>query len=477
MVQDSREVRRIRSKVARAIGLRFAVLVLTGWLLVWGLLVIILRTTLTISSQSLLWGLLGIPVAIVAGIVIARRRTPSEKSIRALLDHYGGYGGLLMSAEEAELGGWTLPKSRGDLLSVRWDGRRQFGVLLCSAAFVLTGFLLPSRMLNTASANRLEVSAEVEKLAQQLEVLKEELVLPPDRAKSLEDALSKLHETAQGNDPGKTWEAMDHLEQALTQAAMEAADQASKDARSSASAEEIANALRTAHDQMGAEELTEAMKLLAKAVNELRDESDLIDQELSEALSEALKEKLEKGELTPEDLEELAKALGECKGGKLSKLRQLANAKLIDPSALKACEGECQINPDALAEILAKCEGEKSVGICLASGPRPSRGGISRGRGDAAMTWSNGTDREGLEFKEQALPPGAVASLKEAQLQAISVGNPESDQPRGDSTGGGLDISTAGSGSARTQIILPEHRKAVQRYFSRPGRDKPSLPY
>lgn len=474
MVQDSREIRSTRLKIATAIGLKWGILVLTGWLLVWGLLVIILRMALAISPEPLLWGLLGIPVAVVAGILIAQKRAPSEQSIRALLDHHGAYGGLLMSSEEADLGGWTLPKPVSQQLKVRWDGGRQLGVLLGAVAFVLIGFMLPARMLNMATANRLEVSAEVEELSEQLEVLKEENVLPPDRAKSLEEALSQLLETAQGNDPGKTWEAMDHLERALSQAGLEAAEQAARDARNSAANEEIAQALNSAHDQMGEEALTEAMSLLAKSVNDLRDESELIDQELSEALSKELMEKLEKGELTPEDLEELAKALGECKGGKLGKLGKLANAKLIDPSKLKQCEGECKIDPDALAAILAKCEGGNGVGQCLASSSRPGRGGISRGRGDAAMTWTGGTDRDGLEFKEKALPPGAVTSLKDAQLQAISIGNPESDQPSGDSTGGALDLSAAGSGSARTQVILPEHRKAVQRYFSRKGAEKTS---
>ena len=98
---------------------------------------------------------------------------------------------------------------------------------------------------------------------------------------------------------------------------------------------------------------------------------------------------------------------------------------------------------------------------------RPGRGGINRGRGDAAMTWQKDVNKDNAAFKEKVLPPAAAASLKQSQLVGISVGDPTSSKPGGGSAGGALGSAQAGGGEARTQTILPEHEKTVQRYFNR----------
>jgi hypothetical protein len=97
----------------------------------------------------------------------------------------------------------------------------------------------------------------------------------------------------------------------------------------------------------------------------------------------------------------------------------------------------------------------------------PGRGGVSRGRADAAMTWSQGAEKGDAEFKEKVLPPSAAASLKDSRLAGVSVGDPTAKEPGGGSSGGVLGSARAGGGEARSQLILPEHRKSVQRYFER----------
>jgi hypothetical protein len=80
-----------------------------------------------------------------------------------------------------------------------------------------------------------------------------------------------------------------------------------------------------------------------------------------------------------------------------------------------------------------------------------------------------------VAFKEKVLPP-AAGSLKDSQLQGVSVGDPTADKPGEQSAGGALDVSTAGRGSARTQVILPEHRKVIGRYFAREPATKTKAP-
>ena len=101
---------------------------------------------------------------------------------------------------------------------------------------------------------------------------------------------------------------------------------------------------------------------------------------------------------------------------------------------------------------------------------------VNRGRGDAAMTWTDGTNRDDLAFQEKVLPPAAVASLKDSRLQGISVGDPTAAEPSEAGAGGSLDVSTAGRGSARTQVILPEHKQDHRRYFAREPAHKVQAP-
>ena len=472
MTDHRRVIANTRARIGAVLGLRTAVTVLSAWLLAWGTIVFVLRGALLVSREPLLWGLLGVVAAAIVGTVVAVRRRPSAETVRALLDSHWRCGGLLMAAGDVDTGAWPIDLPASAYPRVHWQGRRQCGILLGCTAFLLAGFLMPASFFGEMGPRRLLIGAEVDKLADKVELLKDEKFLPPERAKSLELAIEQLRNDASGNDPAKTWEAMDHLEQSVAKASAEAAENAARDAEKAAKAEELAAALDKARDQMAGQDLTEAMSLFAHDMQQALEDNEL----LADDLSEALKEQCEKGELDPQQLAELAKALGKCKSCDLAKLRKLVNARMIDASLLERCQGQCEIDPEALAELLVKCQGSAALGQCIGQCNKPGRGSVTRGRGDAAMTWTDGANRDDMAFKEKVLPPGAVASLKDSRLQGISVGDPTAAQPGEVSAGGSLDASTAGRGSARTQVILPEHKKVVQRYFSREPAGKSSTP-
>ncbi|HEX4142773.1 MAG TPA: hypothetical protein VHY91_04410 [Pirellulales bacterium] len=463
MTDHQRVVASVRAQIGAILGLRAAVAVLSGWLVVWGTAVLVLRGLLLVPREPLLWGLVGVVAAAIVGGVVAVRRRPSVDAIRAMLDAHWRCGGLLMATGNVDMGGWPVELPSAAEPSVHWHGGRQCGILLCCAAFLFASFFVPARFLGELGSHRLLVGAEVERLAEKVELLKEEKILPPQRAKSLEVALEQLQQEASGSDPAKTWEAMDHLEQSIAQASAEAAEDAARNAEKAAKAEELATALDMAQGQMSAQELTEAMSILAKEVKRAADDDSLV----AETLSQELEEDCEKGSLKPDQLADLAQALGKCKGADLEKLRKLAGARMIDPALLELMEGQCDIDPAALAELLSQSETSMDLEELLAELNQAGRGGVDRGRGDAAMTWADGIDRGDVEFQEKILPPGALASLKDSQVQGISVGDPTADKPSETSAGGSLDVATAGRGSARTRVILPEHRKVIQRYFAR----------
>ncbi len=179
------------------------------------------------------------------------------------------------------------------------------------------------------------------------------------------------------------------------------------------------------------------------------------------------------------------KALSECKECEEAKIARLVKARLVDADELDRCKaaGECEAKEVVVALARAKQGGSQSgspadtedlaaflAGQQSTSDERPGlpgRGGTSRGPAPAAMTWTEGAKQDDAAFKAKVLAPGAAASLKDSRLAGISSGDPTADKAGGGSSGGALNAAQAGGGEARTQVILPEHERTVERYFER----------
>ncbi|MHB1421728.1 MAG: hypothetical protein ACYC3I_00750 [Gemmataceae bacterium] len=84
------------------------------------------------------------------------------------------------------------------------------------------------------------------------------------------------------------------------------------------------------------------------------------------------------------------------------------------------------------------------------------------------MTWGKPGSEDGFKFKEEVLPPGALDALKSTPIQEARGGGVIHKKSSEASSSGALQGAEAGSGSANTQVILPRHRAAVERYFERP---------
>jgi hypothetical protein len=351
MTAHEQAVRRFSRRLAGLLVFRRALGFATAWLFVWGTAVLALRAALAVAPWPLLWGLAGLAPCAAIAFLAARRRLPSLAAVRALLDQQSRSGGLLMAGAEQPLGGWEQALPPLTLPEVRWHGRRAWLMLAAAIGFVLLAFLVPQRLADLGSGPRLEVDRDVAKLAEQIEVLKEEKILEPTRAEDLEKQLDKVRDEARGRDPAKTLDALDHLDNQTKKAAREAAEEAARKSEKLAQAESLAQALLRAGDKLDPKLRAEAMAELSARAEKATAENDLAD--LDPDLAEALK----KGSLSAKDLEKLAEALKNCKGGLGKRLARLAKAGLLDPDALSKCDkaGECK--GEALAEYLKQCKG------------------------------------------------------------------------------------------------------------------------
>jgi hypothetical protein len=458
-----RLVSRLRFRLGRILVLRECLTLAIVWIMLWAATVVGLRAAFRVDRPVFLWGLPGLALVAVAGILLAVRRLPSPAALRAALDRHGRLGGLLMAAGDTDIGRWSRELTSVPEPALRWRPGRQVMLLAGSIAFLLAALLVPDRVL-PAGAKSLEIGGEIQKLAEKLQVLKEEQILPPDRVEALENDLASIRREALGTDPGKTMEAIDHLDRSFSKAAADAAEQAIQDTHAASRVQELAEALQAVQGQLDPKQFAEAMKEMAKLAEQAAEEGNL----LAESLSEELKDGLREGELTEEQLRALAEALGECKACQQAKLGKLVEAQLIDGDILILLTEAGEFDPDALIEAILQCEDGDELAVLLASMGLPGRGGITRGPAPpAAMIWQDPVAKEDAAFQEKVLPPGAVASLKESRLAGISAGDPTAAQPSGGSAGGALAAAQAGGGEAQTQVILPQHEKTVQRYFTR----------
>jgi hypothetical protein len=464
-------VRSLRRRLAAFLVLRRALALLALWLFLWGTAVLILRVSAGLSPLTLLWGLAAAPLFLALAAFLALRQVPGRTALCAALDRSGGCGGLLMAAEEQPLGDWQRAAPPPGRLRVRWQGGRTGTVFLSGLAFVAVALLLPDSLTTPApAAHALEIGREADKLAEKVALLKEEKIFEPERADTLKEKLEQLKREASGSNPVKTLEALDHVEKQATDAAREAAEKAAQKAEELAKGEALAEALQKSGDALDQKVKAEALAELGALAKKAAGDKGAAGKQLDPELMKALKD----GKLRPEQLEAIAAALKVGKGelGKL--VEKLAKARLIDPELMRKCEGACKAcDSAALAKFLKECKGKCSVADALKACNRPGRGGVNEGPGAAELTFGDKTTEAGAKFKEEALPPAELQALKQSNLLGTSREAPDKEKG-GPSRPGALAGAKAGGGSAQTQVILPRHRPAVERYFERPGRQKAS---
>ena len=81
------------------------------------------------------------------------------------------------------------------------------------------------------------------------------------------------------------------------------------------------------------------------------------------------------------------------------------------------------------------------------------------------MTWKEESSDAGAKFKEEVLPPSS--RLSDAQFVGVSRSAPDLSGENAVAEHGALAGAQGSGGGANSQIILPEHKQTVQRFFKR----------
>ena len=404
---------------------------------------VLIGGTILLSRQSGVvlppWsaGIVAAAVILVAA-VRARRRLPSRADVVALIDARSRLGGLLMAGEVLPLGAWRTPVAA--VPRVVWQGRRMTVVCALCALFALGAAFLPTR--ETVTSAKLALGADVDRLQQRIELLREEQLLPAERAEAMTATLEQLRAEAAGEDPARAWETLDTIDEATARTARDAAEASVEKAEDLTRSEVMAMALQSeeldpAAREAGRKDFAEAQNVPSTA-------------------------------LTPEQLQAIAESAKKGKAALRATLQKLSDAGLIDPKALRAFERAAEAgNRSELARFLKdNATGTRlidSIGEYCRGAP-----GVSRGRADAPLFFGEETGRGG-EFQEQTLPAASAASLANSEVVALSAAAPSNERAER-STGGTLTNAQTGGGSALTPAVQPRHRGTVRRFFERNDR-------
>ena len=437
--------------------MRLAVQLATVWFFAWGVVVLALRI---FGVQNLYWLTMGLPMvaplALLASWRAKKQRAPLAK-IRASYDQINACGGIIMSAESLDVGEWMTQLPAVAAPKLRWRSGRAFLLLSSSAVFVLITLILPDRLTHFPGRRPLEIGQIVGQLHAEVSVLAQEKIMDAPKAAELQKQLSQLQNDSLGYDPGKTWEALDHIKQSDSDEARQAAQEALDKTTSLTEAETLAKAMEQASDSgMAATTASQAAQDLASMLGAAKLEDGLLNVQIPQALLAGL------NGLNKQQLENLLQGLESNKGLLNMDISNLANLKMIDPAELANLRsaGVCD-DPNALAEYLCTCTNGCKLALCM----RPGKGGPGGGGPEAPMTWSDGASEKDLKFQEHALPTSP--HLSQAQLVGVGKAAPQLSGNDVSTQHGALNNTVAGGGAANGRVILPEQRQAVQTYFKR----------
>jgi hypothetical protein len=209
-------------------------------------------------------------------------------------------------------------------------------------------------------------------------------------------------------------------------------------------------------------------KLTAEALGELAGllgKNDINLKQLADHLNPELIKALGQQKLDPEQLKKLSDVLRHTSADLARQMEKLHKAGLIDAETLSRCRraGECDC--EGLASFLRD---NKQFSLTdLKSLCKGGKGGVTRGPGAAPLTWRKPNGKDEAQFKEEVLPPGAVDAMRSTSLQEVRGKNIVHRKTADPAASGALARASAGSGSANTEVLLPRHRAAVERYFER----------
>ena len=469
----NRAVSLMRRRLLVVLSVRFFCLSGAATLFSAGAVLVVLQATRILTP---LWAVslpaAALLLAAAAAWLLARRQLPSRAQLVTLLDsRCPEGGGLVCALQELPIGDWERRIQLPELPRISCELGRRVAVLLLAFAFVGASFMTPSLQREEVTVTRLDVTAEVDRAREQLELLNDEQLIPELEKDELLEELSQLEENALGLDPVKSFEALDHLSRTLQNQLMNAELRTMNAQNQLEMVEQLTELVEAAAASMPEEELGEALSELDQLMEKLREKEPLLDRKgggsgdgsFAESGTAGMKEQ---NALTQQELENLQQKLQEqlAKNGGSQK----GNGQ---KGAGKAGRGN-QASMEKLQQFLAangmakRQSGMNSKLNTMCQGMMPGNGGIGKGPGAAPLTFERRDLSGDNHFEELMLPPGAL-DWRDSVVVGVTAAEAKANEDSAPAGHGALEGVAAGVRERRGQTLQPRHRAAVGNYFER----------
>lgn len=415
-------------------------------------------------TANLIWLTLLIPVVGIVAYVLARRGFIDNEKILAIADERFHADGLLVTAAEVDLGpwqDWLKRKTEADpawLNLPRWNLKFIFSRLTPCVIFLLMTSFLPQRTPDTGPLADLRIHVTGE-LQRTLETLDEAGLLDPVRRDLFSEQIEQLREDAERHFGASDWETADAIREMMSVEAQKRSD----DLRTAS--EMTRQALAMLDNDIGVPEvefdedaimrrIKEAAELLDLARVSLGEESRSRDEDMhkgetvyGEESGDALKRQIARQQ---QHLRRSAEELSE----RLDNMMSRADGKMAEADEAGSSRDGQPGGPES--DQFARDDHERE------EPGDPGAGGISKGPGEAPMTWGDEGPRAEL-FEEMRLPPGFIVN-PEGMIIGLGAVEPDADSLAGVQTAPRkFDEEPGLPGAGRH--LSPRHRSVIQRYF------------
>lgn len=417
---------------------------------------------------------------LLAGVAAVRaaRRTPPAGAFAPQLDRRLGAEGLLLASLERDAAGWE-PDVRARLKDAarRIPRPRLAGdalrVLLAAGGVALLALLPapePARVVSVARA----IERALEAARDDLDLAAAAGLVDEREAEELLRRAEELRERLLAGDP-VAWSDVDALAERI--------DSTGENALAGLRAVEAgAAALLQEIDARGLEprDVGELGRLAQRALElgmleglspELREALEQLGRQGGTEGAEGATDRggagLEPGALDPERLRQLAEALKEHGGRRIREAARTARGERPGADELRRMlEEQGILGQGGAGGEPGAAQGPD--GFDPTPGPDgeggPGRGGINRGRGDAALQYYGDSDIDASGMRAERLPEGVIPPDR-WDVASVGRAEPEAgpERPAGVGTGG----ATAGGPGDVTfrRDLAPRHRDAVRRFF------------
>jgi len=449
---------KFRHRVERALFVTLSLRPLTLWALACG--------SIVVSLRLLGWWHTAIPIAVTAGPIPIllwtwlrwNKRRPTDWQLEAAMDLHNHSGGFVMAHSQLSPADWRRDWPRLNVPSVHLHAFRDIVILVCSLFFACLTFAIPLHHATFLTRNPIEIATLVEELKEEAETMRQGDLLDLSMAESIQESLESIERQAAGDDPVKALDILDHAKEMLAQTGEQQAEKAIQSLQEVMVAADLAESLQTSAS-LNDGDTSAAMMELQGSLAEL---ATLTEGMNLPGLSN-LATVANLASLSPAQMAELRRQLQACRGSLQTNLARLGKCGSLPVNMRSACSraGSCS-NACALVASETSCD---QSSLACASG-KPGRGGISRGRGDAALSWQDPSSEVAATFTPEALNPAAVTALRDSVKVGLSAVAPET-KPGEASAGGVWQSGTTTGGAAAESRIHPQHRASVSRYFQR----------